>query len=96
MAKIIEYFDKTFSKSLIEYFVKTFFKSLIEYFVKTFSKSLIEYFDKTFSKSLKCLIGVCETTHTTHDTEDVVVNGIDVHGSTVWISCEVQLGVIDS
>ena len=28
--------------------------------------------------TIQNLVGVCETAHTTHDTEDIVVNGVDV------------------
>ena len=26
---------------------------------------------------MRCLVGVCETSHTTHDTKDIVVGGVD-------------------
>ena len=43
----------------------------------------------------KCLVGVGETTHTTHDTENVVVNSVDVK-TTRGNGTEDHSGVINS
>ena len=36
------------------------------------------FIKKVISKEICYLVTVCETTHTTHDTKDVVVDGVDV------------------
>ena len=52
--------------------------------------------------SILRLVGVCKTTHTTHDAEHVVVGSVDIHlGTTAvghgrWSQVEVECAIVDT
>ena len=44
------------------------------------------YFNTKIKQKLKCLVGVGKTSHTTHDTKDIVVSGVDTDLSSFTAS----------